>query len=339
MPRLIHLDKMPSRKTRRSPEELAHWDPGASGLRIVELLREYRYLTPTLLALVYASERGRGASQVRHHLRKLYDHEFVERYYRPAEPRTGSYEMVYTLALKGAHLIVPTEEWASERRRIYNLARPRGDYEHLLAVSLLRVLWQLGAPEHDQLFRTAAYWVDKEGDREHVRNSFTVRVGGGRATVRPDTTAVILRRLPTGKLHYRPVFFEIERTHKNLVRTRERLLAYRALLTSQHEVVARVVEKEVGYVPLNGQLVFITAHYEHALSLWRTARGVFGLEGRSTKVVPDVWFLPLTSLFEKDADGRERIIPPAALFERPILFNLESRRDRDEPARWGRLIA
>jgi len=335
MPRLVHLDKMPSRKERRPRHALPPWQPGQSARLILEILYRYRYLTSELMGIVYEHDRGRGASQVRHHLRQLFDYGLIERFHRPAE--RGSTQYVYTLSVEGAHLVVPDEDWPLERRRIYNRARGRHDYEHLLAVSLLQVLWDLGSPLLEDAFRTAAYWVDKDGDAEHVRNSFTVRVEGKAVTLRPDTTAVILQRRD-GQVFYRPVFFEIERTHKNLERTRQRFLAYHALLTDQHAVVSKVVKKELGQVPLNAQLVFVAAHHDHALSLWRTARTCLGLDGRGRNQVPDIWFVPLTSLFERDATGAERIIPPPALFQREIAFNLESHRETDAPTRWGRLI-
>lgn len=322
MPRLIHLDKMPPRNRRRPRHELPPWEPGASGRRILELLYGYRYLTSELIGMLYEAQRGRGASQVRHHLRQLYDYGLVEKFYRPAE--RGSTQYVYTLSVEGAHLIVPDEDWPSERRRVYNRTRGRQDYEHLLAVSLLQVLWDLGSPKFERLFRTEAYWVDKDGDAEHVRNSFTARLGRELATVRPDTTALIAHR---ARGFYRPLFFEIERTHKNLERTRLRFRVYDELLTKQHPAVAEVFKREVDKVPEKGMVVFVAANRRHAETLRQVANNTLGLAERGKKTTPDMWFTSLEELFVEQ-DGREEIIPPAALFERPIVVNLAGTRGR-----------
>lgn len=322
MPRLIHLDKMPSRTKRPEPGALPAWEPGGSGLTILRLLYRYRYLTSELLGLVYEAEQGRGASQVRHHLTQLWRHGFVERFYRPAE--RGSTQYVYALSVEGAHLVVPDEDWSVERRRVYNRARGRRDYEHLLAVSLLQVLWDLGSPRFDELFRTIAYWVDKDGDAEHVRNSFTVTLGREKATVRPDTTVLIAH---AKRGFYRPVFFEIERTHKNLDRTRQRFQVYDELLTKQHAAAAAVFKREVGKVPEKGMVVFVAGSRRHAETLRLVAWNTLGLDERGKKTTPEMWFTSIEDLFE-ERDGREEIMPPAALFERPLAMNLAGQRGR-----------
>jgi hypothetical protein len=322
MPRLIHLDKMPSRTTPPERGELPPWDPGGSALAILRLLYRYRYLTSELLGMVYEHEQGRGASQVRHHLTQLWRYGYVLRFYRPAE--RGSTQYVYALSVEGAHLVVPDEDWPVERRRVYNRARGRRDYEHLLAVSLLQVLWDLGSPQFDELFRTVAYWVDKDGDAEHVRNSFTVQLERERGTVRPDTTVLIAHR---ARGYYRPVFFEIERTHKNLDRTRQRFRIYDELLTKQHAAAAAVFKREVGKVPEKGMAVFVAGNWRHAEALRQVARNTLGLDERGKKTTPDMWFTSLEEFFV-ERDGREEILPPPALFERPIAVNLAGVRGR-----------
>lgn len=328
MPRLIHLDKMPPRNRRRPPHELPAWEPRTSGRLILQLLYRYRYLTSELLGMLYEADRGRGASHVRHHLRQLYDYGFVEKFYRPAE--RGSTQYVYALSVEGAHLVVPTEDWPAERRRVYNRARGRQDYEHLLAVSLLQVLWDLGSSAFEDQFRTWAYWADKEGDAEHVRNSFTVTlvdaVGPAEresnVTVRPDTTVLIAHR---ARGFYLPIYFEIERTHKNLDRTRQRFRAYDQLLTRQHGVAAEVFKREVGKVPEKGMAVFITASRRHAETLRQVAWSTLRLDERGKQKTPDIWFTSLEEFFE-GPEGEERIVPPAALFERPLVVNLAGKR-------------
>lgn len=322
MPRLVHLDRMPSRTRRPDPDSLPDWQPGKSGLRILRLLQRYRYLTSELAGMVYEHEHGKGGSQVRHHLTQLWRHGLVERFYRPAE--RGSTQYVYALSVDGAHLVLPDEEWSEQRRRIYNLARAKKDYEHLLVVSLLQVLWDLGSPEFSGTFRTVAYWLDKHRDADHVRNRFAVKLEGKTEAVKPDTTALVLLE---ERRFLRPLFFEIERTHKNYERTRRRFRVYDELLGPQQNVAAAVFKKEFGYGPMNGLAVFIGANDRHVASLRVSAWNALQLESRPKKRWPDFWFVALTDLFE-EREGREEIIRPRELFARPIALNLSGQRGR-----------
>ena len=262
MPRLVHLDRMPSRTRRPDPENLPDWEPGRSGLRILRLLQRYRYLTSELVGMLYEHEQGKGSSQVRHHLTQLWRHGLVERFYRPAE--RGSTQYVYALSVAGAHLVLPDEEWAEQRRRIYNLGRTKKDYEHLLVISLLQVLWDLGSPEFSDLFGTVTYWLDKDGDAEHVRNRFAVKLDGKTEAVKPDTTVLLLLK---ERRFLRPIFFEIERTHKNYERTRRRFRVYDQLLGPQQAAAGAVFKKEFKHNPMNGMAVFIGANDRHVASL------------------------------------------------------------------------
>lgn len=326
MPKLVNLERMPSRTRRPDPESLPDWQPGKSGLRILELLLQYRYLTSELAGLLYEHERGKGASQVRHHLTKLWKHGLVERFYRPAE--RGSSQYVYALSVAGAHLVLPDDEWAEERHRIYNLVKAKRDYEHLLVVSLLQVLWDLGSPEFSGTFKTASYWLDKDGDAEHVRNRFAVKLDGKTEAVKPDTTVLLLVQHGEEKKRFlRPLFVEIERTHKNFERTRRRFRVYDQLLGPQQTVSGSIFKKEVGFTPMNGMAVFIGANERHVASLRAAARNALQLETRPKKSWPDFWFMALTDLFE-ERDGREEIINPADLFARDIAVNLAGKRGR-----------
>jgi len=315
MPRLVHLEKMPSRRMRPPATTLPAWVPGSSGLAILRLLYRYRYLTSELLGMLYEDERDRGASQVRHHLTELWRYGYVERFFRPAE--RGSTQYVYVITGKGARAVFP-EDWAADRFRIQNLARPRGDYEHLLAVSLLQVLWDLGKGSIADRIVEKAYWVDKEGDATHVRNRFTVKLDGKATSVKPDTTVLITNR---ARGFSRPIFFEIERTHKNHQRTRERFRIYGELLGAQHAAAGAVFKRETGKVPEKGAAVFVGAHQRHAEALRAAALEALGLEGRGATAMPEMWFTSIDAFFE-ERDGEERIISPAALFTRPLAISL-----------------
>jgi hypothetical protein len=135
--------------------------------------------------------------------------------------------------------------------------------------------------------------VDKDGDAEHVRNSFPIELSG-RETVRPDTTALIAHRV---RGYYRPISFEIERTHKNLERTRQRFRIYDHLLASQHAAAGRVFKREMGKVPEKGMAVFVAAHRRHAETLRQVPRNTLGLDQRGKARTPEMWFTSLEEFF------------------------------------------
>lgn len=333
MPRLINLDKMPSRKRRPEPAELPPWQPGRSGLRVLQYLYRYRYLTSDLLGLVYATEHQRGRYQVRQQLTKLWRHGLAERFYRPAD--WGSNQYAYTLSVEGARLIVDPKLWPEERHRIYNLAREKRDYEHALAVSLVHVLWDMGALSQTGLFTTVSSWHDKQGTKEGTTNEFEARVDGRRVRVLPDWTVLIAHQR---RNYYRPYFFEVERSHKNYERLRQRFRAYSHLLdVSGHRTVAGVFQREVGLVPERGMVVFVGADRAHAERLRDFALTVVP---RDT----EFWFTSVDQLLEKHARRRpggaagvsadeetfeeECPIPPASFFTEPLLVNLDGKAGR-----------
>lgn len=337
MPRLINLDKLPSRSRRPNRDELPPWHPGKCALRILEYLYRFRYLTSELLAMVYEHDHGRGRYQVQKHLTHLWRYGLVERFYRPAD--WGSSQYVYTVSVDGAHLLIKDDEWDEERRRVYNLAKPMQDYEHALAESLIHVLWTLGSPTQENVFLTAGIWRDKEGTKERKKNEFIAQVDGQRVPIQPDLTVLIAHQ---ERGYYRPYFFEIERTHKNYERLRRRFRAYAYLLNTGagRREVASVFARE-GLLPPPGPdpglVVFVAADQGHAHALRMNALS-------TVKKDTEIWFTSLDRLLETRAklrrDGApcrgrggktleiETGIPPQALFTRQLLVNMDGKPGR-----------
>jgi hypothetical protein len=333
MPKLITLSKMPSRRVRPPESELPPWQPATSGRRILEYLLRYRYLTSDLVGLLHEEERGRGRYQVRQQLTKLWRYGLVERFFRPAD--WGSNQYVYTVSVEGARLVVEPKHWPDERRKIYNLAAVKADYEHALAVSLLQVLWDLGSNSQAELFTTVSSWQDKEGTKSGTTNEFIAKVDGKALRILPDLTVLIAHQR---RDYYRPYFFEIERTHKNYDRLRRRFLAYQYLLSPAGDrPVAEVFQREVGIVPARGMVVFVGADRAHADRLRRLARTVVPLS-------LEFWFTSVDQLLEeKDrrrADGsiylnrhgnpqrHEVPITPNAFFDGDLLVSLNGKAGR-----------
>lgn len=333
MPKLITLSKMPSRRERPPREDLPPWQPGRSGRRILEYLLHYRYLTSELMGLLHEEEHGRGRYQVRQQLTKLWRYGLVERFFRPAD--WGSNQYVYTVSVEGARLVVEPKHWPDERRKIYNLAAGKADYEHALAVSLIQVLWDLGARSQGGLFDTIASWQDKEGDKSGTTNEFLAKVDGKILRILPDLTVLIAHRR---RNYFRPYFFEIERTHKNYDRLRRRFLAYQYLLSSSGDLaVASVFKREMGLTPERGMVIFVGADRAHAERLRNLSRTVVtaGLE---------FWFTSVEQLLEETdrvkTDGtpylnrhgnpqrQELPIKPADFFERDLLVSLSGKAGR-----------
>lgn len=338
MPRLIHLEKMPTRKRRPSPSKLPPWQPGKSGRAVLQYLHRYRYLTSELAGLLYEAEHGRGRYQARQELGKLWKYGYVERFFRPAD--WGSNQYVYTLSVEGAHVVVDPADWPEERRRIYNLAKKKADYEHALATSLIQILWNLGAPSQDATFVTVTDWADKAGRKDKVINEFVAQVGREGVRVQPDLTYLIAHRR---RGYYRPYFFEIERTHKNYDRLRRRFLAYAHLLgVGGEEVVQSVFERETGLVPARGMAVFVLADDRQAARMRDLALTV-------VKPNVEMWFTSLERLLERrprhrrdgspcyrtDPKSGERVplmeelpIEPERFFTDELLVALDGKRGR-----------
>jgi len=338
MGRLIDLDYRYQRRRRPPRTALAPWRPGKAPRTVLGLLLKYRYLTRELLEPLYARERGgKGEGEVRNHLTRLYRYGYVERFFRPTEHGLGSRQYVYTVTGEGAREVLGAEEWEQAQWRIRKLLRHRRDYEHPLAVSLFHVLWNLGCEEKPARdgFRTELYWQDREGEGSprDPMNRFEVRVGGKRIRIDPDTTVLL------GVFHpepgfYRPLFVEIERTHKNRERLQRRFRAYRELVAGQSRAADAVFGKALGkdrFRAEEGSVLFIAADQRHRDQLRQVAHETVGF---SAKHGPDFWFLTLSDLFDvriegdlRTGDQREisNLIPSAELFTRRHAVRLDGK--------------
>lgn len=297
-------------------------------------LLRYRVLTRELLEILYAAERGRGGTKVREHLTNLYRHAYVERFFRPTDYGQGSRQYVYVIRPEGMELVVDPEEWGRVRPRVHKLLKPRRDFEHGLAVSLVHVLWDLGAQEQAEQLRTYLFWQDKEGEEKGTpKNRFTVRVDRKPVVIDPDST-VLTAQKGEGDWYARPLFFEIERTHKNTERLTRRFRAYQELVGDQAVLADRVFGREVKkdiFPAERGMVVFFGADHRHRDRLRDLAVETVG-KGRGA---PEFWFVSLDDLFDTrtEADpktGKERrietIMPPPEFFRRELAVRLDGRR-------------
>jgi hypothetical protein len=343
MPRLINIDRMPSRTKRPPRESLPPWRSSIGATRLLQGLVRYRYLTPQLAGYWIDQTWGRGGYQAQHELKRLWDYELVDRIYRPVEPGAGSSQYVYVPTLQGAEAILAPKDYARVRREIGRRARrPLVLFDHALAVALLQILWDLGAKENPLAqIVPGGYWVDRDPS-DVVGRGFRVllkpdtespaakqgRLKGPHAvTLFPDTVALL-----QWKDYTWPVYFEIERTHKNDRRERERFRAYGELLTRQRHAAADVFEKAGYGRPRSGMVVFIAASDAHAISLWGTARrAVASLRLGPKDGKPAMLFGGLDSIIaerrEELRSGRtrvlEEIIEPAAFFSEKLFAKLE----------------
>lgn len=339
MGNLIDLNYRYQRRQRPPKSALAPWAPGQGARRLLEYLVQYRFLTRELLALLVEHEHGRGAGEVRNHLTRLYRYGYVERFFRATEYGQGSRQYVYTATGEGARLVLDAEAWETARWRVRNLLKPRRDYEHALAVGLLHVLWNLASEHVEDRLRTWFYWQDKEGEeRGRPKNRFTVRVGGGPVVIDPDSTVLTAQK---GKREWyaRPVFLEVERTHKNAERLVRRFEAYKELIGEQAVVANRVFGAEIGKAPFvaeKGMVVFLGADASHCDRLRELAVTTVG-KGRGA---PEFWFVALEDLLDARVQGNTRsgkermmesILPPAEFFTREFARRLDGR--------WGSLLS
>lgn len=317
-----------SRKPRPPAEQLPPWEPAKSATTILELLLEYRYLTTELVALLYQARRAmpldRGRDQVRKELTKLWRYQLVERFRRPVD--WGRDQYVYTLSLAGGRLVVDPKDWSLVKPRIYNLSREKQNYEHAIAVSLVRLLWELGSLSQMHLFETAAVWNDQAWDGSRVLNRFEADVAGEVVLVHPDLT-VLLKHRPTTDFpdgYFRPVFFEIDRSRKNHAALRRRFRAYAHLLGRGRRTVQRAFARHEDVVPIGGMAVFVASDPEHAGRIRRLARDHVGPRSQ-------LWFTSIDRLLQT-VDGRagrtEAPIAPAAFFREDLLTHLNGRRGK-----------
>ncbi len=340
MQTLIDLRRGESRRGRIPKDELPPWEPGTSAFRVLRFLRDYRYLTSELAGILYEAHHGRGRYQVRNQLTLLERYGYAKRHRRPAE--VGSNQYVYTLSVEGGHLVIDDKDWSAERRKVYNRATTKSDYEHALAVTFLQILWDLGSREHEDLFSTELYWSDKHGDDREITNAFEATVEGDPVRIHPDTTVLIRH----GRRDYvRPIFFEIERSRKNDERTAKRFRAYADLVTGGRKAVDGVFQRHMGLRPEPGMVVFIAGDSDHAAQLWKLARRLLEVDRVGHRKLPEFWFTSLDELIEEETETVDvgtsrsgvprrrtrmtrRIIPPPAFFAEELFVNLHGKRGR-----------
>jgi hypothetical protein len=217
----------------------------------------------------------------------------------------------------------------------------------------VHVLWDLGAPAFSSAFTTVAYWRDREGEEKgSPTNRFPVIVGGKKGYVDPDAAVLVAL-----KKFYRPIFIEVERTHKNRERLVRRFKAYEALLTDQEQSVLGVFEKSFDITPEPGLVLFLAANERHRDQLWELAAET--VRPYSASHALEFWFLALTDLFDRRIEGKigivetqdvEAILPPAEFFRRKHAVrhgtaqeiaayrNARTPAERDRCRRWGQII-
>ncbi len=299
----------------------ADWQPGATGRRILELLYRYHHMTPRLLAYALEREGEIGDSHVRHQLTRLWRYHFVERFPRLTESGMGSQENVYVPTTLGARLVVDPSDWPAVRKQVAGrVAKPLVRPEHALGLAQLRLMWELAAPKFERIFQTEAFWSDKE-------YAFKPRVDQKEVYLAPDATVLIAHEAGD---YYKPIFLELETTHKNYERLRQRFRAYRELVLERPEIAQRQIEKRTGIVPEKGAVLFLAPTAKEAERLRSFAAQVLEVPKRKA---PEFWFGSLDALSKPrervDATtGRvsvERVLlPPETLFG-PVLRNLHGK--------------
>lgn len=337
MGNLIDLNYRYQRRERPPKAALRPWVPGPAARRLLERLVAYRYLTRELLEVLVEHQVGRGAGEVRNHLTRLWRYGFVERFFRPTEHGLGSRQYVYAATGEGARLVLGDgEAWEGAKWRVRKLLKRRRDYEHPLAVSLVHVLWDLGQEAaFPSLQATVQYWEDKEGQERGVpKNRFRVTVGGRQVTVDPDSTILTARQGRTDRRFFRPLFLEVERSHKNTDRRVQRFRAYAELCGPQRGVADAVFAKELGkpeFRGQNGQVLYVVPGERERERYRELAAETVG----KGSTAPEFWFLALSDLFETRIEGdlrtgRQRevsnLIPPAEFFTREHAVRLDGKR-------------
>lgn len=194
----------------------------------LELLHEYGFLTPRLLALVYgarAGREGRGYWHLQRELRRLFDAGLVRRFNSPTTAvRNGSAECVYAITHEGARMILDSEDYAQARHDIYNReSKQRGNFEHQLAIATLQLVLTLG----QRGWTLVAFRAEERNPRACVR----VKVKDCVLTVWPDAAAIVELCREAGEQPQRfRYLFEIDLSRKNNQRVEERFLAYATYL-------------------------------------------------------------------------------------------------------------
>jgi len=223
---------------------------------ILEILTDYRYLTPRLLSIPYGTRNGRdgrGLKYIQNQLGDLYHHGYVQRFYRSQRPSGyGSDQMVYVATHKGARAVSSPTDYMLERRALYNRAKQRASYEHHLGVSVLQMILEL-ATKRWQLLE---FIPDEERDQSRKLETL---VNGEPTGFWPDASALI--RFPDDTKdpgdQQTLYLFELDLARRSNARMRDRFLAYANHSRDRRQELAGL-RKDKKTVPYNNVVtVFI----------------------------------------------------------------------------------
>ena len=312
--------------------------PTAAERVVLHLLLEHRYLTAHLIVQAYSYLFGEGVHFVPKLLARLRRQGWILPFYRTNRP--GSSEYVYTISKTGARQLLTPTEYRSERRRIYNLEKPKANYEHELGLSTLHLLWELGSRHVDDVFRTVWHWHDREGSRTNKINHFAVWHKGEYESIEPDHTYLIDHRRGD---FYRPYFLQYEHSTKNHERLREHFRIMTTLLagTGATSEVRQVFLKHTGIEPTRGFAVYVTDTDYEARTLQKLAMAMAFESRWRSRQWPRIFFSSMDRLkyvdYVRDARGvplknrhgrpwkREGIITPTHFFTKQLFFDLKGR--------------
>ena len=340
MPRGINLRTL-AEPVIGAPAPDKRWRPGKSGLLVLKLaLERYRLFDRQIMAAAYENlhPEGLGGTHVADVLPQLAEHGYLRRFERRAQAGQGSLPFVYAPTVQAAQLFEKVEWTPQQLKAVANGSRARASYDHELALSLLRLLWEAGSRPfsdpvgEDYRFQTVVYL----GDRSHV---FPVVDRRSRhVVVAPDTTILVYQHdADEGRRHYRRVHVELERTRRNALRTVRRFQNYARLLADEDGRVTQWFEHWYRVVPAHATALFIAADPAHQQELIGEARYALGLDEpedrrRPTqprvKQVPDLLFGNLQSWFDRIPVTRrngkqsydERILSPVSRFFTDQIF-------------------
>lgn len=197
----------------------------ASQREILWQLREYRVLTPRLLALAYGAKparEGRGYWHILRQVRILSDVGLVARL-RSMKIHSGggSDEFAYKLSEQGARAILAGDDLARERRQLrMEGRREQAHVDHSVAVSTLQLILTLGQCG----WRLLEFRRDERGARVHGASTSS----GHELTAWPDASAVIEHADTSGgeSLERTRFLFEMDLARKSNQRIRDRFEAY-----------------------------------------------------------------------------------------------------------------
>lgn len=237
--------------------------------RILELLRDYRFLSAKLVAQLSAAGKDNGEKHAENQLGPMFHAGLVSRAYRATRvPGEGSDAFTYFLAPDGARLVLSPEEWREQRAAIYARGQGRQQYDHALALAALQAILTLGQD---------GWRLDEfTGDREHDGMRQLADVPGlGRRVIWPDAEVVL--SWPGGGRQL--LWFEIDRSRRSLQRTDERFRAYGALLSGP-ALAALKIQKQIE----SATVVFVADTERNQKQLTIRAHRLF-----SDRVIPAPW--------------------------------------------------